>query len=57
MNGLEPASKKSKIRQCIVHYVCLGSYPELKDVYEKREARIRAEKAKRQTLKGRNYHK
>ena len=56
MKSLEPASKKSKKKQRIVHYAGLGPYSELKDVNEEKEARIRAAKAKRQTLKGRNYH-
>ena len=56
MKSLEPASKKFKKKQCIVHYAGLGPYSELKDVNEEKEARIRAAKAKRQTLKGRNHH-
>ena len=56
MKSLEPASKKSKKKQCIVHYADLGPYSELKDVNEEKEARIRAAIAKRQTLKGRNLH-
>ena len=57
MKSLEPASKKCKKRHCIVHYACLRPYSELKDVNEERGAGIRAEKAKRQAPKGRNYHK
>ena len=56
MKSLEPASKKSKKKQCIVRYAGLGPYSELKDVNEEKEARIRAAIAKRQTLKGRNLH-
>ena len=56
MKNLEPASKKSKKRQCVVHYAGLEPYSELKDVNEAKEARLRAAKAKRQTLKDRNYH-
>ena len=56
MKSIEPASKKSKKKQCIVHYAGLGPYSELKDVNEEKEARIRAAIAKRQTLKGRNHH-
>ena len=56
MKSPEPASKKSKKKQRIVHYAGLGPYSELKDVNEEKEARIRAAKAKRQTLKGRNHH-
>ena len=56
MKSLEPASKKSKQRQCIVHDADLGPYSELKDINKEREARIRAAKGKQQTLKGRNYH-
>ena len=56
MKSLEPASRKSKKKHCIVHYAGLGPYSELKDVNEEKEARIRAAKAKRQTLKGRNHH-
>ena len=53
LKSLEPPSKKSKKKQCIVHYAGLGPYSELKDVNEEKEARIRAGKAKQQTLKGR----
>ena len=42
--------------QYIVHYAGLGPYSELKDVNQEKEARLRAVKAKRQTLKGRNHH-
>ena len=56
IKSLEPASKKSKKRQCVVHYAGLGPYSELKDVNEEKEARLRAAKAKQQTLKDRNYH-
>ena len=56
MKSLEPAKRKSKKKHCIVHYAGLGPYSELKDVNEEKEARIRAAKAKRQTLKGRNHH-
>ena len=56
MKSLEPASKKSKKMQCVWHYAGLEPNSELKDVNEEREARIKAAKAKRQTLKDRNYH-
>ena len=56
MKSLEPVSKKSKKKQCIVRYAGLGPYSELKDVNEEKEAGIRAAIAKRQTLKGRNHH-
>ena len=56
MKSLEPASKKFKKKQCIVHYSGLEPYSELKDVNEENEARISAAKAKRQTLQGRNHH-
>ena len=56
MKSLKPALKKSKKKQCIVYYASLGPYSELKDINEEKEARIRAAKAKRRTLKGRNHH-
>ena len=56
MKSLKPALKKSKKKQCIVHYASLGPYSELKDINQEKEARIRAAKAKRRTLKGRNHH-
>ena len=56
IKSLETASKKSKKKQCILHYAGLGPYSELEDVNEEKETRIRAAKAKRQTLKGRNHH-
>ena len=56
MKSLEPVSKKSKKKQCIVRYAGLGPYSELKDVNEEKEARIGAAKARRETLKGRNHH-
>ena len=56
MKSFESASKKSKERQCIVQYAGFGQHFDLKHVNEEKEARIRAAKAKRQTLKGRNYH-
>ena len=56
MKSLEPTLKKSKKRQSIVHYGSQGPYSELKDVNEEKQARIRAAKAKRQTLKGKNHH-
>ena len=56
MKSLEPGSKKSKKKQRIAHYAGLGPYSELKDVNKEKKARIRAAKAKRQTLKGRNHH-
>ena len=34
MKSLEPASKKSKKRQCTVHYADLRPFSELKDVNE-----------------------
>ena len=56
LKSLEPASKISNKRQCIVHYADFVPYSELKGVHEENEASIRAAKAKRQTLKGRNHH-
>ena len=50
MKSLEEASKKSKKRQCIVHYAGFGPYSELKDVNDEKNARIRAAKAKWQIL-------
>ena len=47
MESLEPVSQ----RQYIVHYASLGPYSKRKDVNQERQARIRAKKAKRQTLK------
>ena len=55
MNQRQRNSRKSNILY-IVHYAGLGPYSELKDVNGENEARIRAAKAKRQTLKGRNHH-
>ena len=54
--SLEPASKKSKKRQCIVHYTGLGQNSKLKDIREEKVARIRAVKGKQQTLEGRNHY-
>ena len=56
MKSLEPASKKSKKRQCIVHYAGLEPYSELKDVNKEKEAKIKDAKAKPQTLKDKTYH-
>ena len=57
MKSIESASKKSKKKQCIVHYAGFEPYSELKDVNEEKKTRIRTAIAKRQTLKGRNHHK
>ena len=56
MKSLEPVSKRSKKRQCIVHYAGLRPYSELKEKNKETEGNIRAAEAKRQTLKGRNHH-